>query len=197
MAATGACIFAAAPAQAGVLVADAPSCEQQVLENPFMPWLDPAAYTLVADGTLESGGAGWTLSGGAGVVDGNETYHVHGADETRALQLVPGSSATSPVICVGLEHPTLRHFVRRASGSPLSSLRVEVLFEDSAGSVQSLTIGSLGGSDSWQPTPVMVIGASLLPLLPGERTPVAFRFTPEGDADWWIDDVYVDPYGRY
>lgn len=197
MAAAGVCVLAAAPAQAGVLVADAPSCEQQVLENPFMRWLDPAAYTLVSDGTLESGAAGWTLAGGAAVVEGNESYQVHGAEETHSLLLSPGSSATTPVICVGIEHPTLRHFVQRTSGSSLSTLRVEVLFEDSAGHARSLTIGRLSGSGSWQPTPVMVIGASLLPLLPGERTPVAFRFTPEGAADWRIDDVYVDPYGRY
>ena len=33
---------------------------------------------------------------------------------------------------------------------------------------------------------------SLLPLLPGDRTPVAFQFTPLL-GDWQIDDVYVDP----
>jgi hypothetical protein len=36
--------------------------------------------------------------------------------------------------------------------------------------------------------------ASLLPLLPGQRTPVRFRFTPVGGASWQIDDVYVDPW---
>ena len=35
-----------------------------------------------------------------------------------------------------------------------------------------------------------------LPLLPGERTPVAFRFTPQGKGTWSIDDVYVDPHAR-
>jgi hypothetical protein len=40
----------------------------------------------------------------------------------------------------------------------------------------------------------MPVIANLLPLLPGSRTAVAFRFTPYGDGgDWTIDDVYVDP----
>jgi hypothetical protein len=43
----------------------------------------------------------------------------------------------------------------------------------------------------------MPIVANLLPLLPGDHTPVAFRFTPVGlGGDWRIDDLYVDPYRR-
>jgi hypothetical protein len=39
----------------------------------------------------------------------------------------------------------------------------------------------------------MPLVVNLLPLLPGEQTPVRFRFTPQGSANWQIDDVYVDP----
>ena len=38
--------------------------------------------------------------------------------------------------------------------------------------------------------------ANLLPLLPGEMTAVAFRFTARGGASWAIDDIYVDPKRR-
>jgi hypothetical protein len=41
-----------------------------------------------------------------------------------------------------------------------------------------------------------VIGANLLPLLPGSKTAVAFRFTAVS-GDWQIDDVYVDPFTRW
>jgi hypothetical protein len=44
---------------------------------------------------------------------------------------------------------------------------------------------------SWQPT-LMV--ANLLPLLPGDHTPVQLRFVPQGGGAWLIDDVYVDPF---
>jgi hypothetical protein len=39
----------------------------------------------------------------------------------------------------------------------------------------------------------MVVLASLLPLLPGDHTPVRFRVTAQGGS-WQIDDFYVDPY---
>ncbi len=41
----------------------------------------------------------------------------------------------------------------------------------------------------------MLVVANLLPLLPGEMTPVSFRFTAQG-ADFSVDDVWVDPYAR-
>jgi hypothetical protein len=98
-------------------------------------------------------------------------------------------------MCVGIEHPDLRLFARNA-GSYFSTLKVEVLYEDAAGNSHSLMIGKLTGSASWQPSVVMPLVVNLLPLLPDERTAVAFRFTPEGGS-WRIDDVYVDPYRRY
>jgi hypothetical protein len=189
-------VLAFAPAaQAGPLVSSATSCEDQVLEQPFLPWLDPASYVLAPDGTIESGAAGWSRSG-ASVVSGNEPYYVHAAGESRALRLPAGSSATTPSMCVGIEHPTLRLFARR-SGSPLARLKVEVLFEDALGGVHALMIGNVPAGSGFEPTPVMPIVVNLLPLLPGERTAVAFRFTPQGAGDFEIDDVYVDPYRRH
>jgi hypothetical protein len=180
-------------AQAGPLVASAPDCNPQVWEKPFLPWADPANYVLAPTGTLESA-RDWTLDGGADRVRGNETFYVHGADEAWSVALPPGSSATTAPICVGLEHPTLRFFARN-DGSRLSTLVVEVRFEDAAGEVRSLRIGGLVGGPGWQPSPPLPVVANLLALLPGERTPVEFRFTPVGGGgDWRIDDVYVDPW---
>jgi hypothetical protein len=42
----------------------------------------------------------------------------------------------------------------------------------------------------------LLLVANLLPLMPNSQTPVAFRFTPQGQGKWWIDDVYVDPHRR-
>jgi hypothetical protein len=109
----------------------------------------------------------------------------------HSLALGAGSSATSPSICVGIEHPDIRFFARASSS--LATLRVEVLFEDGAGNVQSLTIGSVMGNSGWAPTAPMPIVANLLPLLPGSRTPVSFRVTATSGS-WKIDDFYVDPY---
>jgi hypothetical protein len=189
--------IAAPAANAGVLVSSATSCDSQTLEQPFLPWADVAHYVIAPNGTFESGASGWSLSGGASVVSGNESYYVHGAGESRSLVLPSGSSATSSSMCVGIEHPTLRIFALN-SRAALSTLKVDVLFEDAAGNVQSLTIGNLTASASWQPSLVMPLVVNLLPLLPDERTAVAFRFTPKGAAgSWRIDDVYVDPYRKY
>ncbi len=187
-----AALFVAPPAQAGPLVAAAPDCDSRILETPFVPWADVANYVLVPNGILESG-RNWTLTGGAAIVRGNETYYVHGLDETRSLALPRGSSATTAPVCVGLEYPTLRFFARN-DGSALSTLDVEVRFEDAAGKVRSLLIATLLGRPGWQPTPPLPVVANLLPLLPGERTAVEFRFRPSGQGDWRIDDVYVDPW---
>jgi hypothetical protein len=184
-------LIAPAGASAGALVASAPDCDGQALSQPFAPWLDPSQYTLNAGGDFESAASGWALDGGATVVAGNEPYHVTGADDSSSLKLPSGASATSSTICVGLEHPTLRLFARRATGF-VATMSVEVLFEDATGEARSLTIGSVTGTGSWQPTSPMAVVANLLPLLPGEHTPVQFRFSAL-NGGLQIDDVYVDP----
>jgi hypothetical protein len=197
VAVAGVLAMAAPSAQAGLLVSSATGCDSPAWEQPFLPWLDVANYVTAPDGGLEAGAAGWTLLGGAATVAGNEPFFASGRSaDARSLSLPAGSSATSAAMCVGIEHPTLRFFVRRDGGSFLSTLRVEVLFEDSLGNARSAPVGVVGADSSWSPTPIMLISASLLPLLPGDHTAVAFRFTPEGSGDWQVDDVYVDPYTR-
>lgn len=185
---------AAVPAHAGILVKTVSSCEDQPLSQPFVRWLDYMHYTPAPQGDLEAGASQWTLSGGAAVADGNEPWHVSGPGAKR-LDLPAGSQAATRAMCAGLEHPTIRFFAKRTGGDAGSALRVEALFETSAGSVEAITIGLVGGeSDAWQVTPPFAVTANLLTLLPGSRTPVSFRFTPVGAASWSIDDVLVDPY---
>jgi hypothetical protein len=97
-------------------------------------------------------------------------------------------------MCVGIGHPVMRFFARRTSNWLLDTLKVEVLFEAAGGQVNSLPVGLVLGGASWQPTLPFPVLASLLPLLPGEKTPVQFRFTPVGSGTWQIDDVFVDPW---
>ena len=195
--ATAALAAGASSASAGVLVASAPDCADQSLSKTFLPWWDIANYTALSGGDFEGAGDGWTTTAGAAIADGNEPYRVGSAADSHSLSLPAGASATSPPICVGLTHPTIRFFAKRQSGGWLSlaSLRVDVLFETSTGQVASLPIGAVGNGGSWQPTSPMLVVANLLPLLPGEQTPVAFRFTAQG-ADFSVDDVWVDPYSR-
>ena len=182
-------------AHAGPLVRSATACDSLVFEQPFARWLDFANYFLVPGGALETGSTGWKLSK-ASIVAGNETYYVRAAADRNSLALPAGSSATTPSMCVGIDTPVLRLFVRN-KGPLTSTLKVEVLYEDAGGTVRSLAIAKLTGTSSWQPTLQIPVVANLLPLLPGERTAVAFRFTPAGKiASWAIDDLYVDPHRR-
>ena len=188
----------ASAANAGVLVASAPSCDDQSLAKTFLPWLDIADYTALSGGDFESASQSWSTNGPASVVSDNESFRVGGSDDSQSLALNNNSSATSPAICVGIEHPTLRFFAKRRSTgllASLSTLNVQALIELADGSVLPVPVGIVTNGGSWQPTLPMAIVANLLPLLPGEHTPVAFRFTAVG-GDWSIDDVWVDPYGR-
>jgi hypothetical protein len=186
--------MAAQPSHAGVLVASAPSCAPQDSSQVFRPWLDIANYQPAPDGGFEAGAKGWTLDG-ATTVAGNEPYDVGSAADDTALRVPSGGSAATPTFCVGLEHPTARFFAKRVGGSLLSTLRVDVRFESSLGTTVELPIGvvALNGG-SWQPSLPMLMVANLLPLLPGDHTPVQLRFVPQGGGSWLVDDVYVDPY---
>jgi hypothetical protein len=196
VAVVAACAFAPA-ANAGLLVASASSCQDTVLEKPFARWLDPLSYELVPGGSFEGGATGWSLSGGAKVVSGNETFYVHGAGESRSLSLPRGSVATSPVMCTRIDKPVMRFFTKSSGGLlSLSTLAVDVLFELRSGQVAALPVGVALPSTRWQPTLPLPVLASLLPLLPNEETPIRFRFRPLGGASWTIDDVYLDPGRR-
>lgn len=178
----------AAPASAGVLTASTGDCGSQSLSRPFVPWLDFANYTPLPGGDFESGAQGWSLADGAAVTAG-------GRNGSAALSLRSGASATSPPICVGLGHPTIRFFTKRDSGWLLSGgVRVEVLYTAGDGAPQSLSVGIVSGTSSWQPTlPVPILVNAL--ALDGV-TEVAFRYTAVGSADWSMDDVWVDPWAR-
>ena len=193
MALTGAL---AAPAGAGILTASERNCGDETLTQPFAEFGDRANYKLVADGDFEARGQ-WTLAGGARIVGGNEPWKVGGNSHDRSLVLPAGSTAISPVACVGLAEPTLRFFARknRAPLLGVSTLAVSVYVKTSLGVTVAVPVGVVLGNGQWKPTPPLLIVANLLPLLPGDRTPVAFQFTPVL-GDWQIDDVYVDP-ARY
>jgi hypothetical protein len=185
----------AAPANAGILTATADDCGEETLTQPFAQFGDIASYKLVAGGHFETGAAGWTLTRGAKVVSGNEPWKVGGAAHGSSLVLPAGSSAISPVACVGLSEPTLRFFVKknRAALLGISTLAVSVYVKTSLGLTVAVPVGTVLNDGRWKPGPAMLIVANLLPLLPGDRTPVAFQFTPVL-GDWQIDDVYVDPW---
>jgi hypothetical protein len=181
----------AAPANAGILTAPPKDCGDESLSQPFAGFGDQAQYKLVQGGSFEGSLQDWTLMGGAKVVSGNEPWKVGGASHAKSMALPAGSSVVTPPACVGLSEPTLRFFAKKSSGL-LSTLAVSVYVKTSLGLVVPVPVGVVLGNGQWKATPRMLIVANLLPLLPGDRTPVAFQFTPLLGS-WQIDDIYVDP----
>jgi hypothetical protein len=176
----------------GLLLVAAPAawadCEGQVLEQPFERWNDLAHYTLVGDGDLTGGAAGWELDG-ADLVADNEPWYVHGGETPRALRLRAGDSATTPPLCVSLAHPTMRFFLRNGGGL-LGVLKVDVVTSNGV-TLPVGVIAGLLGDDDWAPSPTLPVVGNLL------DDEVAFRFTAIGlGGTWTIDDVYVDPYKK-
>jgi hypothetical protein len=171
--------------------ASAAACPPQPVAQRFMQWRDPAWYAALPGGGFEEGTAAWTLTGGSAVAEGNEPFYIGTPADHRSLQLPPGASATSPAICIGAGHPTLRLLVRNG-GSATSSLTVSAVARSVQGETLTVPLAALAARD-WSPTaPIPVALNALAPALPQS---VAFRFDAAG-GDWSIDDVYVDPYGK-
>jgi hypothetical protein len=183
----------AAPAHAALGIA----CPSPT-STPFAPWGDPANYVLVPGGNFETGAAGWTLSGGARIVSGNESFNVGGPGQTHSLSLPAGSSATSPPMCIGLFSGGMRLFTSN-TGKAGSKLRVQVIYGGGAGALLGALGATLGISDvgiltstgAWQPSANTPMLGGLVPLLTRD---VQFRFTPlDTGGSWRVDDVYLDP----
>jgi hypothetical protein len=198
----GAALCAALPsaANAGLLVQSVPSCDNGAVSQAFGQFGDSSNYFLAPSGDFEGNSSDW-VENGASVVGDQEPWTVNGPG-SHALKIPAGRSVTSPTMCVGIEHPTMRFFAHRSGGGLLgaaSTLLVTARVETSLGLVIDLPVGtitSLTNGTQWNKTPTQIVLASLLPLLPDAHTPIQFRFTAVGTSDWVIDDVFVDPRYR-
>ena len=75
----------------------------------FAPFGDQHSYYLTSDGGFEGGGAGWTFTGGAKVVAGNETSYLHSSSDRSSLLIPNGGTATSPATLLRAAHPGHPH----------------------------------------------------------------------------------------
>jgi hypothetical protein len=192
--ATVAFAVGAPAANAGLLVASAKNCSPQPTSKVFAAWGDSLDYQLAPGGSFEVGDEAWTLNR-ASLVAENEPWKVHGATDKRSVKLPPGASATSPVMCVGIHEPVVRFFARNNSAL-LSTLTVEATIQTSLGVQATVPFGVVLPSGKWKPSAKYWMLVNLLPLLPGEKTPVKFTVRSVGLGTWYVDDFYVDPKCR-
>jgi hypothetical protein len=161
----------------------------------FAPWQDTANYLLAPNGSFEFGSAGWSLSGGAGIVSGNEPFYPTG---THTLALPSGSSATSPTVCLGTQQLYIRMFGKDLGGTD-SGLRVRIQFYGLLNNLLGTKdFAVFPGSGDWAPTNQVQSGGGLLTPLPVvsilSSTSARIQITPLGSGSRWeIDDVYIDP----
>jgi hypothetical protein len=179
-----------------VFAASAQACSYSGAKKVFSPWGDQRNYVLAPDGGFEAGGAGWQLNRGAAIVDGNESYYLNGAEDSKSLSLPPGSSAVSPPVCMAIDTPSFR-LVARNSGNPSSKLRVEAVYK-LLGLVRTKTASTLRAGSTWAPTQsvstVLTLSTIVGTLIPSA---IEIRFTPlDSSGQWQVDDVYIDPFRR-
>jgi len=157
----------------------------------FAKFGDLNQYSLLPWSTFGNGASGWSLSnatvsgGGAGLLPG----------DVRAIAIQPGGSATTPKMCVGFSTPTVRFMARQASGY-MATMDAYVLWTDWSGQSHSTFVGWVYGTTTWQPTfPILV---SALPLWEaGGTLTIRLKLVPaSGAGNWYVDDVFLDPYSR-
>jgi hypothetical protein len=160
----------------------------------FASWADTSSYILAPNGGFESGATGWTLTGGAAVVSGNEPFLPTG---THSLSLPSGSTATSPVICVGPNDVSMRMFGVDADGTD-GGLYVKVIWYGLLSQVLgTMDFATYAPGGAWAPTGKLnSTGAVALPLVPLlGSTSARVQLTPIGAGSrWQIDDLFVDPW---
>jgi hypothetical protein len=179
---TATLVVGVAPAGAGLGIA----CPNPT-SVPFAPWSDYANYAFMPDGGFESAASGWTLTGGASVRGGNESFYVHSSSDRSSLSLPAGSSATTPTMCIGLLSTKMR-FV--AAGDRNAKVKVQIIYRGLLSSVLGiLDGGTIDTSGAWEPSPQMTMLGGLLPLL---TQGVQFRFVAVNGSST-LDDVYLDP----
>jgi hypothetical protein len=174
-------------------LADAADCSFGAPGQVFLPWGDPADYSLVPQGDL-SDTSGWSLKNVGIAPD-----HDPSTPGSTSLLLARGDSeAVTPVMCVSLDNPTLRLFLADRGGNGKANLQVKIIYEGLDGHVRNLPVANLRVDDQWQPSVVIPIGVNLLAAASANGwTPVAFDFKVHGlqkDESFALDGVYVDPW---
>lgn len=174
----------------------AQACSYSGAEQVFAAWGDKHHYVLAPDGGFEAGGSGWSLSGDAKVVAGNESHYLNDAGDASSLALPVGSSAGSPPVCMSLDTPMFRMLARN-TGDPSSRLRVEAVYK-LLGLVRTKAVSTVYAGPAWAPTQQMSTVLSLSTIV-GTLIPsyIQIRITPlDGRGQWQVDDLFIDPYAR-
>lgn len=171
-------------------------CGFQDPSQVFAAWGDLASYSLAPNGDLSQTG-GWTFKN-ATVGSDHDPF----TPGSNSLVFSKGDAqAVSPAMCVNLDNPTIRMFVRDSGGNGKSDIKVTVLYEDIKGHVQHLDLARIRATSDWSPSITIPIGVNVLSTASaGGVTAVAFQFKVEGlqkGETLALDNLYVDPFNSH
>lgn len=151
----------------------------------FLPYGDSNWYTLMPGESADNvDGTGWTLTGGAQLV----TNTVADGQTGSVLDLPPGSSATSPIICVQSGMPLARTMAQMVGGPTSNGTQFQVWNADGTKLGGAMGINGTAGSWALSP-PVNVAPGSFVGI-----KPVYFTFTAKSkQGDLQLYNFAVDP----
>jgi hypothetical protein len=166
------------------------ACSYPNTEQVFAPWGDENFYELAPDGGFESEAAGWTLLGGAKLVQGNEDQYLNNPGDDTSLALRFLGLAITPQICVNETTPSFR-FMALNTGNPSSKLEVIVTYQED----RQLRIKTtdIRAGDEWEPSKPIDLRTD------GDVERISrISFAPKDNkGSWQIDDLYIDPFARH
>lgn len=166
------------------------SCPGVTYTQPFTAWGDRSSYFLATGGSFE-GSNSWSLAGGAEVVAGNEPFNLNSSSDSHSLLLPPGSSATTPAMCLAALSPHMRLVGKASDGS---AVHVDVYASGLLGLVKLPVSANIDLSAAWGPSgDVSLLLQNVMALTNLGKTSIVFRFSPIGSSTVQMDDVYVDP----
>lgn len=194
-AASGAALAVALPAGAAQAAGTTASCTPRNESQAFKRWGDQNNYFTMPNGGFESGATDWWLSGGAGVVTGNEPYYVRSSKDSKSLRIPYGGRAESRTICVAKGEDSIRLFAKN-DGVPGSVLHVDVVSRNPQTGAKGYASFDVNGDavlKGWSPTISLKV-PNLLSSTTGTQE-LTVTFTTRGAATTWaVDDVFVDPF---
>jgi len=189
IASASALTFGTTRSQAG-LITGLLSCPGVTYSHPFSAWGDSNSYFMATGGSFE-GANSWSLSGGAQVVPGNEPFFLNSKSDSHSLLLPPGSSATTPAMCLAALSPHMRLVGKSSDGS---AVHVDVYATGVLGLVKLPVSANIAVSNAWGPSgDVSLLLQNVLAVTNLGKTSIVFRFSPIGSSTAQIDDVYIDP----
>ncbi len=177
--------LSAAPALAGA------ACEGQTFSQPFTAWKDYNYYTLVQGGAFNSASEGWELSHGAQIVQTTRPDGTTGG----VLNLPSGAKAVSPPVCVTLQYPTARVWVRNVKGA--EGVAVAVTYGGTSTATTPKNVGQVHGQqNSWTSSDPFNLQPQTAGSSEGVRE-LRLVFLAGGQtSDFQLNNLYVDPRMR-